>query len=102
MLTHTEIRVCICVYMYMYMCVHAYVMCGFEMLSIQTCVCVCVYVACVHDVCVDACSKVPYSGKPSREKTFTNFKYSRKFSLRESFFLPIRESNFPKPTPTCT
>ena len=92
------------------MCVHVHVyvctcVCNVWLWDTQysnLCVCLCVCSVCTWCVCVDAHSKVPYSGKPSREKTFTNFKYSRKFSLRELFFLPIRESNFPKPTPTCT
>ena len=87
----------ICVHM-----VHTYVMCGFEILSIQTCVSVCV---CTWCVCVDACSKVPYSGKLSREKTFTKFQgfvAIRKSLLCENhFFHQFTESNFPKPTPTC-
>ena len=85
-------------------CVHNYVMCDFEILSIQICVYVCVCTWCVC-VCVDARSKVPYSGKLSREKTITKFQgfvAIRKSLLCENhFFHQFTESNFPKPTPTC-
>ena len=83
----------------MYMCVHVYVMCGFEILSIQTCVCVCVYVVCVHDVCV-----LMHTAKYRIVGNLQERKLSQISSIRESFlcenrfFLPIRESNFPKPT----